>query len=106
MQPAIVKVTITNMGSTKVELVEDLAELIKANGGHPKAYLLGDIMAAAQKGTYHDFESELATPKIQLVRDLTGISGTEQIINKVKNGDYDEPPTEEQSRQLDELLKQ
>lgn len=75
--------------STKKELVQELFKIIKADGGHPQAYLIGNIAAQAQKGYYHDFESPLATPKIQLVSDLRGV-GLQDLAKRVIDGEFDE----------------
>lgn len=86
------------MGSTKVELVKDLEDAIKA--GKQPAWKIGNIMANAQKGMYHDFDSELATPKMQLHADLLEV-GLVEIDQKMQNGDYDdEEPTPEQEREM------
>ncbi len=72
------------MGNTKVDLVRDLGE-------RPKSRRRDALIALAQVGYYHDFESDVATPKIQCVIDLTK-AGFNDLATKVRHGEYDEPP--------------
>lgn len=57
----------------------------KKKDGHNQ--LIGDLQEIwlnANENEYHDFQNEkYATPKVALVNHL------QRIINKVKNGDYD-----------------
>ncbi len=80
-------------GDTKVTLVRDL-------GTKPQSAARDQLMQRAAMGYYHDFESELETPKVQLYRDLKG-AGFDDLAEKVKEGGYDhEPPTLEQQEQM------
>jgi len=84
-------------GDTKTTLVADLEQ-------KPESVLRDRLIARARAGYYHDFETELATPKVTLVKDLANM-GYEDLAQKVKDGGYDhEPPTEEQKAELVELL--
>ncbi len=86
------------MGSTKVELVEDL----RAKGmgdGHP-------IIRAALAGHFHDYDSPHMTPKVALVKALKRAGPRYwSIRDKVMNGAYDdESPTPEQQAEYDATL--
>ena len=75
------------MGSTKIELVKDLNDYIKL--GYPMSVLLADMAKLAERGYFHDFESPLATTKVDLVFQLRSL-GLEDLAKKVINGEYDE----------------
>ncbi len=79
------------MGNTKVGLVKDLENalaLAKGISSDAEKNLL-ILIDRAKKGYYHDFESPLATPKIELVADLRA-NGLSILAQKVIDGDYDE----------------
>lgn len=81
------------MGSTKKELVEDLWR-------KPYSLKRAQIERDAKRGRYHDFETELATPKVQLVADLRA-AGFEDLAQKAIDGAYDdERPSVEQAEEL------
>jgi hypothetical protein len=81
------------MGTTKKELVIDLQ-------GKPQSLLRDRIIARALSGLYHDFDSPLETPKMELVEELRQ-AGYADLAQKVKDGDYDdETPTLEQIEEL------
>ena len=46
------------------------------------------IIKQAKKGFYHDFETPIALPKMQLFKDLTN-AGFLDLADEVKNGRYD-----------------
>lgn len=94
------------MGSTKVELVDDLLkESNRHNLTGEQRRGLTAIIKRAKKGYYHDFESELAMPKSQLNIDLLEIGFT-GIAKKMQNGEYDdETPSPEEEERLKKLLE-
>lgn len=64
---------------------EKLAEAMRAAG-------IPEFMCErASQGYYDDFESELACPVLQLVRDLQelGTPGAIKLAGRVKNGEFD-----------------
>lgn len=67
--------------STKTALVDELEKLKRSD--------VGLVISRAREGFYHDFESPIATPKVQLVRDLRSV-GLEELARRVMNGDFDE----------------
>lgn len=74
--------------STKTKLVMDLMSRLLGTDT-PFGPRIQEIIDKARDGCYHDFESELATPKMQLVKDLQE-AGFDDLVEKVKLGDYDE----------------
>lgn len=66
---------------TKTILIEDL--LTK-----PQTPARDELIVLARRGVYHDFETTIATPKMQLRRDLLA-AGFEDLANKVVEGYYD-----------------
>ncbi len=89
------------MASTKNELV---AVLIAKQKSLPKrSHNLAWVIERARNGKYHDWESDLATPKLQLVMDLKRCPGCEEIIKQVMDDVFDESPT---PAQLEELRAQ
>ena len=81
------------MGSTKKELVEDLTR-------KPPSATQVALLKRAAAGHYHDFDTPLAAPKMQLVEDLRA-AGFSDLADKTINGDYDdESPTIEQAEEL------
>jgi hypothetical protein len=81
------------MGSTKKELIEDLWK-------KPHSLKRQAILKRAGAGHYHDFETEIAAPKIQLVTDLRD-AGFMDLAEKTIDGAYDdESPTIEQQEEL------
>ena len=84
-------------GDTKTTLVADLE-------GKPPGVLRDRLIQRAKAGRYHDFDTELATPKVTLYRELLDL-GYFDLAQKVKDGGYDhEPPTEAQKAELAALL--
>lgn len=88
------------MGSTKNELVALLRE--RQGRGKGRSFALARVIERARAGKYHDWESDLDTPKVQLLVDLRAIRGIDlsDIIEKVKEGEFDEEPTLEQIEEL------
>lgn len=81
------------MGSTKKELIEDLWR-------KPHSLVRSAILRQAERGQYHDFESPLMAPKVQLVCDLNA-AGFGDLAQKVIDGAYDdERPNVEQREEL------
>lgn len=92
------------MGNTKVDLVRDLEEVAQEIMDETTLNKIMRIVRNAERGMYHDFDSELATPKMQLHVDLLA-AGLTEIDKKMQNGDYDdESPTSEQEKELMESL--
>jgi hypothetical protein len=86
------------MGNTKVDLVRDLKELIPQSGERDA------LIAAAERGEFHDFDSDLAAPKLELLKFLTQ-AGMDAIVEKLKDGAYDdEPPTYDQQMEMRQEL--
>jgi hypothetical protein len=82
-------------GDTKTTLAHDLEQ-------KPQHYLRDVLIKRAKAGHYHDFETELATPKLTLYKHLLN-AGYPDLAQKVRDGGYDhEPPTEEQK---DEMMR-
>lgn len=67
---------------------ERLADVLRTEG-------LSEMEAAARSGHYDDFESDLATPIIQLVADLRG-AGREDLATRAMEGEWD--GTKEESK--------
>lgn len=85
------------MGTTRKELLEDLWK-------KPYSLKRAEIEKRAKRGDYHDFDSELATPKIALVNDLRA-AGFEDLAEKTIDGAYDdERPTVEQIEEMRQEL--
>lgn len=87
-------------GDTKTTLVADLE-------GKPPGVLRDRLIQRAKAGRYHDFETELATPKVALYRELLDL-GYDDLAQKVRDGGYDhERPTFEQTSELrDKVLRE
>lgn len=94
------------MGSTKVDLVQDLENELALSvllSEEEKAKIPA-IIEKAKKGYYHDFESEIATPKTQLHIDLLE-AGLPELDRRMQSGMYDdEPPSPEEEKRLMDLL--
>ncbi len=69
------------MTKTKTLLVEDLKKV-------PQTPEVQAIIADALKGYYHDWESVLDWPKVQLCHDLKKV-GLHDLAKAVKDGRYD-----------------
>lgn len=63
------------------------------------------IIDKAKKMVYHDFKSELAMPKVELVKDLAPFPELFDIMDAVKEGDYDEPPDESDKEDMRKDLR-
>jgi hypothetical protein len=80
-------------GDTKTTLVADLRE-------KPPSEAREHLIALALAGRFHDYESESATPKVDL-HDALAAVGYADLALKVRAGAYDhEPPTFEQEEDL------
>jgi len=85
------------MGDTKTDLVRDLRS-------KPYSVDRAKMECRALDGYYHDFDTQLAYPKVQLVQDLRQL-GFEDLAQKTIEGHYDdEHPTAEQLAELDRQL--
>lgn len=92
------------MASTRVELVALLREMQRAL---PKRSAnLAYVIARAQKGKYHDWDSDADAPKVNLVRDLLAVKACDfsDLIARIKGGEFDEDPTDEQLEELREEI--
>lgn len=96
------------MGNTKKDLPEDIvATLYMGKREYSEAQIkrADEIVERAKTGYYHDFDSELPAPKMQLHADLLE-AGLVEIDQKMQNGDYDdEHATPEQEEEMLEQLK-
>lgn len=88
------------MASTKVELVALLVERQKS--AKKRSHNLAYVIDRARNGKYHDWESDLDAPKLQLVLDLTACRAVDvsDVIDRVKDGEWDEDPTPAQLEEL------
>ena len=66
---------------TKTKLVEDLQK-------KPASPHRDGLIRKAKSGHYHDFESPLSAPKMQLIHDLEKVR-FKDIAAQVRAGDYD-----------------
>lgn len=66
---------------TKTVLINDLL-------AEKQTPMVEYIISKAKQGYYHDFETPIATPKIQLSEDLSK-AGLNHLKAKVIRGDYD-----------------
>lgn len=73
--------------STNKELVQQL-ENRNTDGRYD------EIIARAKANEYHDFKSSHTAPKLVLLADLQQHKDTEDLVDAVINGDYDEPMDE------------
>jgi hypothetical protein len=81
------------LGTTKKELLEDLWD-------KPYSLRRAEIERRAKRGDYHDFDTTLAAPKMELVKDLRS-AGFDDLVQKVLDGAYDdESPTVEQLEEM------
>lgn len=92
------------MGSTKKELVEDLQEELVAGITPVRRDAINKLITQAKQGFYHDFDTPLPMPKVQLHRDLLATE-LPHLAKRVTEGAYnDEPPTAEQAKELMDML--
>lgn len=78
--------------STVTDLPNDLQQIRKQLTTDIQINALDSIIANCRKGTFHDFESKHATPKVILVSQLALLLPiSQQLIDDVKAGVYDEP---------------
>lgn len=79
------------MGNTKTTLVKDLKnELVKRRDlTDEQVEQIHSIIELAKEGHYHDFQSDIAMPKMQLIEDLRE-AGLTELVQKVADGVYDE----------------
>jgi len=85
------------MGNTRVDLVNDLK--VKPPSAHREA-----LIAQAERGEFHDFDSPYDAPKVTLVHYLQ-VAGYADLASKAIDGAYDdERPTYEQQMEMREQL--
>ncbi len=82
------------MANTKTELVAELEKIVSQREaiGVTDNSKIKAIISKAKQGVYHDFETPLATPKVQLVSDLKEIKLKlmDDIAERVVHGEFDE----------------
>ncbi len=61
---------------------------IKDLNNKPESPEKKQLLKKAHEKHYHDFESQFAAPKVQLIYDLSKL-GYQDMMQKVKEGDYD-----------------
>lgn len=66
---------------------DELADRLENLSTHNQKFNL--IVQRCRGQQYHDFMSDLATPKLQMIADLQN-AGLEDEVAKVKDGYYDE----------------
>ena len=89
--------------STKTDLVAELKEVLKTADAK-RFNLISQIITLAEHGQYHDFESfDFPNPKVTLVYHLEA-AGLYGLAHKVKQGEFNEPPTPEQSREIEQQI--
>lgn len=55
----------------------------------PASFFRDELLRAARRLRFHDYESTFAAPKIELIRRLSG-ARFDDLANKARNGDYDQ----------------
>src|SRR5688572_12714398 len=88
------------MASTRTDLV---ALLVAKQKALPKrSHNLAYVIERARAGKYHDWESDLDAPKLQLLADLQSCKRVDlaDIVAMVKDGEFDEDPTPAQLEEL------
>jgi hypothetical protein len=76
-----------------------IADLMKK----PRDAFRDQLIANAHAGLYHDFKTTLATPKVQLVSDLTRY-GYRDLARKTIRGEYDDNPDAGDSAEMDAMI--
>lgn len=71
--------------STRETLVAELRKL-------PRTIWRDVVIRRAERGSYHDFDSHLALPKVELVRDLDR-AGFRGLAERARAGEFDERPS-------------
>lgn len=77
--------------NSKEKLVVALTEYLdktSSEEGIGVNLVLGNMIERAREGYYSDFDSPLASPSVQLVKDLTEI-GAESLVKLAMKGDFD-----------------
>lgn len=80
----------------KLNTRDHIAPIVEKLTDHPTR---ADLIRYAKDGFYHDFDTPLATPKMDLVTALmnlhraTNDDGYKKLANRVADGEFDEPPT-------------
>lgn len=88
------------MANTKTDLVAILVERQKALRKNSLA--LARVIRGARSGKYHDWDSSLTTPKVQLVQDLRSVRAVDlsDLVARVIDGEFNEDPTPAQLEEL------
>lgn len=86
------------MKTTHNDLAAELTKLDEAK------YAL--IISKAKSMAYHDFKSELALPKTELVNDLAKFPELNEMRESVMAGGYDESPDDEDVEDMRRDLKE
>lgn len=84
------------MGSTKIELVQELRK-------KPACSNRDRLIELCLEGRFHDYESDLELPKHVLEHTLETF-GYADLAALVRDGAYDEEPTEAQKEELRQLF--
>jgi hypothetical protein len=83
---------------TRVELVAELEKV------QPRTPLLEKIIAEAKAGEFHDYKNnKYACGKIA-ANELLTEAGLPELAARIRNGDFDEEPDEQDKAELRELL--
>lgn len=88
----------TQRKTTDQHLVQELMSL--------NADKYSKIIEKAKALTYHDFKSDLVSPKLELVKDLDSFPELNEIREAVMRGDYDETPDESDKEQMRKDLRE
>jgi len=94
---------ITNPSMTKLP---EILEKLNVNGKYDR------IIEKAKKGFYHDFKFDIldpftteVCPKVALVRELSRFPELRELVARVKHGDFDDSPDEEDRQRIREEHK-
>lgn len=88
------------MSDTRVELVAELDKILGDRSiGATKRRRVESIRERALRGEFHDFKSPNAAPKVDLVTALSE-AGIASLAARVRQGDFDEAPDDEDRRTL------
>lgn len=83
---------------TRTDLVAELEKV------HPRTPLIEQIIAEAKAGEFHDFKNEKYVCGKVAANKLLTKAGLHELAARIRNGDFDEPPDEDDKRDLSALL--
>ena len=63
------------------------------------------LIKLAARNHYHDYKSDVAAPKMELVEDLSNFPELNDISQMVMRGEFDESPDEVDKNELREWIK-